>query len=449
MFPVIINKRSVFRILGVMSILIAASVLLNGVPAGAQDDPPVQTNLAIVLDMSGSMWNYLGEAYRMDIAKQAIIDLSQQIPADVNVSLWVYGHRLPQDDPAASCEDIEQVIALDVIDVTQFEAAVSQLTAIGYTPIAESLQRAAKTLPKTDDQRNIIVLLSDGEETCGGDPCAVAEFLYGSHTNLSINTIGFAADEATRQQLQCIADVAGGEYYDAQDAEALQEALFKAAEAITGRVYVQDDQGNAVPYNVYDADGNLLYTNRALTTELPPGDYTIEIITEPPFDTITDPIHEVTVVVDQQIEVVVGAPGTLVVKNTAGGFVAFNLYGANGAPLYQNQRGTLELAPGNYTVEIITAPPYQMVTDAVREVTIVTGERAEVIVTAPGTLYVQNAVGQFVVFDLFTIDGTMVYEYRRGPTELAPGEYTVRISETGAEYSITVISGERLDLMIN
>ncbi|MCK4271098.1 VWA domain-containing protein, partial [bacterium] len=188
-----------------------------------------QANVAFILDASGSMTAELTGAgkSRLEVAKEAMAELLPQIPAGVRCALWFYGHRYPQKPKEKSCADIEEAFSLGPIDVADYLAKINAIDAIGYTPIAGSIELAAKELPA--DEFNSIVLLSDGEETCGGDPCALAEALKASDAAVSIHVVGYAVEQKAREQLQCIARASGGTYHDAQDAadllQALQEAL--------------------------------------------------------------------------------------------------------------------------------------------------------------------------------------------------------------------------------
>ena len=76
-----------------------------------------------------------------------------------------------------------------------------------------------------------IVLVSDGKETCAGDPCAAAKALAAADASLVIHTIGFNVDAAARFQLQCMARVARGTYSDATGAADLGARLGAVAAA--------------------------------------------------------------------------------------------------------------------------------------------------------------------------------------------------------------------------
>ena len=195
--------------------------------------PKPNINTAFILDASGSMLNALDGRTRWAVAQDAIVTLSGSLPPQRNTSLWAYGHRVPQDDMEASCQDIEEVILMSPVDPAVFDSVVHGLDAKGYTPITTALTMVAASFPVGPDERNAIVLVSDGEETCGGDPCALAAELKARDIELRINTIGYASDAATRMQLQCIATVTGGIYRDANDAAELEAALEEAAEEAT------------------------------------------------------------------------------------------------------------------------------------------------------------------------------------------------------------------------
>jgi 6-phosphogluconolactonase (cycloisomerase 2 family)/Mg-chelatase subunit ChlD len=210
-------------------------------PVVVEETPPEDTattaaasqniNTAFILDASGSMVADLGGQARLQIAQDAVGSLSAGLPASINASLWVYGHRVEQENQAESCRDIEQVIGLGPVDAQQFDTVAHSFEAKGYTPITDALLQAASSLPVGPNERNTIVLVSDGEETCGGDPCALAAELAASDIKLEIHTIGLAVDDVTRAQLQCIAENSGGTYTDADSAEGLGLALEGAAEA--------------------------------------------------------------------------------------------------------------------------------------------------------------------------------------------------------------------------
>ncbi len=199
---------------------------------GGEASPAKQSNLAFILDGSGSMTAQLPGSGRtkLAVAKDVLGDLVMQVPENVNGTLWIYGHRYPQEPKATSCRDIEQVFPLGPVDGEAYVRAIRGIDAKGYTPIADSLTQAADSFPTGENQNNSVILVSDGKETCGGDPCALAAALKKSGAEITIHVVGYAVDEETREQLQCIADASGGTYRDASNADLLREALEGALE---------------------------------------------------------------------------------------------------------------------------------------------------------------------------------------------------------------------------
>jgi len=224
---------------------------------------PQNINTAFILDASGSMLADLGGRTRLAIAQDAVGNLSAGLPASINASLWVYGHRIEQDNQAESCRDIEQVIELGTVDSQHFGAVAHSFGAKGYTPITDALLQAASSLPVGPNERNTVVLVSDGEETCGGDPCALAAELAAGDIKLVIHTIGLAVDDITRAQLQCIADVSGGTYTDADSAEDLSAALEEAAETASDDTFSIVEGLGRPSVVVVSPDGRNVYATGA------------------------------------------------------------------------------------------------------------------------------------------------------------------------------------------
>ena len=184
----------------------------------------------LILDASGSMNERMPDGRtRFQAAKAAVGEMTGKLPAGMRVGLRAYGH---QSNPSErNCEDTELVSGF--VEVEQGRAPllerVGRLQARGYTPITLSLQRGADDIAKEQSADRIIVLLSDGRETCRGDPCAAARALASADAKLVIHVIGLGVDAAARTQLQCIASVARGTYFDANTSQELSERLGRAA----------------------------------------------------------------------------------------------------------------------------------------------------------------------------------------------------------------------------
>ncbi len=206
-----------------MALVLTASVAAAAEAQGSR-------SVAVILDASGSMKAPLPDGKtRMAAAKVAVDVFANGLAADTRVALWAYGHQSPTSKK--DCKDTS--LLTPFATTSQNKAAIiAQARALepqGYTPITYSLTLAARGLDHEESATRTIVLVSDGKETCQGDPCAAAQALAEADVKLVVHTVGIGVDSVTRSQLQCIARVARGSYYDANSTSELTRALGQAA----------------------------------------------------------------------------------------------------------------------------------------------------------------------------------------------------------------------------
>ncbi|VEF49212.1 D-amino acid dehydrogenase, large subunit [Bacillus freudenreichii] len=195
-------------------------------------------NIEVMLDSSGSMANVIGGKTMMELAKEAITDFLSNAPEDANVSLRVYGHKGTgsQADKEMSCSSIEQLYGYEKYDEAKFNEALKTLEPSGWTPIAGAVEQAKEAMGKFDPETttNLIYIVSDGIETCGGDPVKVAKSLKDSDISPIINIIGFNVDSNAQKQLKEMARISDGTYTTVNNGEELQ-AEFKRADEVLER----------------------------------------------------------------------------------------------------------------------------------------------------------------------------------------------------------------------
>ncbi len=181
--------------------------------------------MLLVLDASGSMRGDDGSGRpKIDAAKQALLQLVDELPDGTPVGLRVYGHRVPNTDQVNGCQDTELLVPVGPLDRAELRAAVAGVQATGYTPIGMSLQSALGDLP--DEGPRTVVLISDGIDTCAPpDPCTIAGELAREDVDLRVESIGFQVDPVAAEQLRCIAEVTGGAFRAVDDADSLLRAL--------------------------------------------------------------------------------------------------------------------------------------------------------------------------------------------------------------------------------
>ena len=177
-------------------------------------------NVIVILDASGSMWGQINGKPKIQIAKGVMKDLIDKLPSSMRVGLMAYGHRRKGD-----CRDIEMLVPVGKLDRSEMKAKINAISPKGKTPLTESVKLAAENLHYMEN-RATVVLVSDGLETCGGDPCKLAEKLAMGGVDFTAHVIGFDLSKQEQRRLRCLADKTGGLFLAAGNASALRDALF-------------------------------------------------------------------------------------------------------------------------------------------------------------------------------------------------------------------------------
>lgn len=202
-----------------------ALVLPLAAPVFAAESPAAGQSI-LVLDASGSMWGQVGGKTKVEIAREAVAAMLATWPEGEQLGLIAYGHRRKGD-----CADIEVISQPRPLDKASFTRDVNALQAKGMTPITASVRLAAEQL-KFTEQKATVILVSDGEETCKADPCALGKELEMAGVDFTAHVVGFDLPQGpARAQLQCLASSTGGTYTEARNAGELNRALGEIAQA--------------------------------------------------------------------------------------------------------------------------------------------------------------------------------------------------------------------------
>jgi Mg-chelatase subunit ChlD len=213
----------------------------------------------IVLDTSTSMLDRLGKRRRIDVAKRVLSGLvADQLRPGTPVALRVFRQQ------RGSCET-DLAVPLGPLDRDAMGATIEAID-IGRgvgTPLAAAIEAVAGDLAAVSGPR-IVIVVSDGQESCGGDPEAAVRSLVEQGFDVTVNVVGLDLDRASRRRIARLAAIGGGEYHDARDPAGLEAALKGALGA---------------PYVVLDASG--VEVGRGTVDgpplELPPGTYRVTL----------------------------------------------------------------------------------------------------------------------------------------------------------------------------
>ena len=221
-------------------------------------------NIEIILDLSGSMKLRLGNSTRIDTARKVLAEVLSKIPDDFNVGLRFYGNRYGSRQKE-TCTDTELVAPIAKLDRARLLSLVNNAKPRGETPLVYSVLQTPADLHTVGG--GSVILITDGEESCGGDPHRAAEELKKAGVEITLDIVGFTlTGQQVQRELTQFAEATGGRYYGAENAQTLARAVMIAAT-------------EKIPYEVYDALGKKVATGEAgdQGQELPPGDYQVVV----------------------------------------------------------------------------------------------------------------------------------------------------------------------------
>lgn len=210
-------------LLGCMSLLslIILSQPLYAQMTGVSCEEP---NILLILDHSGSMNEETGGSSKWDQAIDAINQVTFGFDQILRFGLMYFPTR-------GDCDvDLNRGLLNDVAPANggNIRNSLSNLRdPDGGTPLARSVQLGATYFDQLNDQgrENIIVAITDGEDTCNGNPVRQARLAYDGGSGYKVYVIGFGGgvDGGT---LRRMAQEGGtNDYFQANNASELFEAL--------------------------------------------------------------------------------------------------------------------------------------------------------------------------------------------------------------------------------
>ena len=197
-----------------------------------------ESNIDIIIDASGSQSAPFGQATKFELQKTAIADVIlglKQSEFPRNVAIRSFGTKKPIDQH--DCTDTAQVYPMGAADLDAIQKAIAPLQAQGESLIAASLEAATKDFPPAANIDQIIILIADGADTCGVDPCQTAKVIHTANPRTIVNVIAFDVSQEDQDKLKCIAENAEGKFYLARNENELRKSLDEAV-------------NSTIPYNL-------------------------------------------------------------------------------------------------------------------------------------------------------------------------------------------------------
>ena len=417
-------------------ILIPMSLMAQKSKGVAQKEP--LSRVLFVFDASQSMYARWQSDMRITIAKKLMVNLLDSLAGydNLELALRVYGHQ--KNYPPPDCQDTRLEVPFAPGNIPRIKQKILDLVPRGTTPIAYALEQVANDFPPCDDCRNIIILITDGIEECGGDPCNSSAVLQRKGIAMKPFIIGIGRD--FREAFDCV-----GTYFDASSELAFQKALntviLQALNTTTMQVNLLDSHNKPIETNVnmtfYDhVSGKIKYNfvhtlnNRGLPDTLvldPMVTYDLVVHTLPPVF-----LDSITLVSGQHMTATLKTPqGYLdlrvgsndrIVKNM---FAVVRQHGDNKTLNVQNFGDNKKYICGSYDLEILTLPRIYM-----EDVKISQGRTTTIDIPLPGIVVIRKSVNGFG--SLYVERGgrlEWIYDLRENILQetlvLQPGNYQV------------------------
>ena len=421
--------------------LLAAIALLLSFAAPAQNalpQKPKVTRILFLLDASGSMMAPWEGQPRWTVAKRMLSKMVDSLNTYPNLELGlrVYGHQFPNAEKR--CDDSRLEVPFAPKNARAIKDKLTSLKAQGNTPITYSLEQSANDFPTDKSSRNVLLLITDGLESCNRDPCAASIALQRKHVFLKPFVIGIGAERDFGKQLECL-----GQYYNAADVKTfrtvMDDVIAQALSKTTVAINLTDDAGRPVESNV-----NMTFVNNV--TEQPEYNYVhyrdaqgkadvLDIDALQSYDLV---INTVPPVRQASLPIKPGKANVLTFKTPQGTLwlqnpqLTPNPYGTVQAVVRTPARVTVasfpfgtrqKLLAGNYEVELLTLPRLT------RRVTIKQGQELAVTYAAPGTLNITTDLkGYGSIYQLNDDESqTWIYALPEGSSKvnlaMQPGAY--------------------------
>lgn len=432
---------------------------------------PKKTRILFLLDGSGSMLAPWENTTRIMAAKRLLANMvdSLQTNENLELALRVYGHQFPRREQ--HCEDSKLEVPFGKDNHQDIITKLMQLKPKGNTPIAYSLTQSANDFPQDGNYRNIIIIITDGLESCGGDPCEVSMALQKKNIFLKPFVIGIGMSKEYETQFGCL-----GQFFDAKDISSFREvlnlALHQTLEKTTVSVELLDINNkptetdiNVTFINNFTGEATYNFIHYRDKRGRPDS---VEIDGVISYDLL---INTLPPVLKREVDIKPGQHNVLTVKIPQGELIV-NLKGHTeydkGVKAIIRKKGSAEVVNivdvqykekylvGNYDLEILTLPPVQIKNAVVNpdEVTTIT-------IPSPGILNINASVRGIGSIYQITDAGKQEWVYNlpedrtKHTLAIQPGDYRIVFradNAMGSKYTeikkFNITSGSTINLKL-
>ncbi|MFM2017830.1 MAG: hypothetical protein RL007_1486 [Bacteroidota bacterium] len=440
-------------------LILVIALLISGLfPAGslhAQNRNQQQplTRILFVFDASFSMYGRWQTGMKMDIAKRLFVQFLDSLQGTPNLELGLrcYGHQYSLQ-PQRNCEDskLEVPIGKPNVAIPAMKKRMETIVPKGTTPIAYTLEQCGNDFPSDNvNSRNIIILITDGIEECGGDPCAVSLALQSKGIVLKPFVLGIGL-EGNFESLNCV-----GKMYDisseATFTQVLNIVVSQALNNTTCQVNLLNNQGKPLETDVamtfYDQTTGVIrysYMHTMNHRGVP------DTVILDPLSTYRLVVHTIPAQVKENIVITPGIHN-IIALDAPQGFLNLQVAGTNNYTRLQaiirksGDMNTLvtqdfgskqKYIVGKYDLEILTLPRIYM-----KGVSIAQSSTTDILIPQAGTVSIfkpAEGTGQVFLEEKNTLTWVCNLDDKRTNENLTlqPGNYRVIFRTKAAKETI-------------
>ena len=431
-----------------------------------------RTRILFLVDASLSMRNQWVGGNKWNTAVATIGDIVDSLSnmPNVEVGMRVFGHLFPEPDK--NCHDSRLEVAIDSGNAAKIKKKLAEIRPKGITPLVYSIEKCAGDFGN-ETGKNIIIIITDGEDACDGDPCTVALTLQKKNIILRPFIIGMSLQPKSYDNMDCV-----GKLYNTGSTEdfenTMKKVVMEAISKTTLQVNLNDVNGKPTESDVnmtfYDAETGLVKYNfyHSLNARGLPD----TIVLSPMFKYNLQ-IHTVPPIIKNDVQLVKNSHNIINISAPQG-YLNFTLQGViskssvvdrikclvhkpgSAQTLYiQKMNSTEKYITGTYDLEVLTLPR-----TFIKAVKIGQSKTTDVQIPAPGILTINKTFEAYG--GIFIVDkGQMVKIYdlklkdRQETIALQPGKYRLiyrskyaRTIHTTVDKEFDVTSGGTLSLKL-
>ena len=204
----------------------------NTISAGISDE------ILFIVDFSSSMNQKLGYTPKIYLAIDAIRNVLSKYGKEMKMGLRIFGvtdKPLMRQTPRGIefikeniCTASKLILPIARYNSDNISDRLSYISPKGATPIGYSLRQAVQNDFSLGNHTKHIILITDGAENCGDDPCEYIRHIMQTRKDIIIDVIGITVSENDYSKLRCISANGRGQYFSVNSPEDFK-AIFEQA----------------------------------------------------------------------------------------------------------------------------------------------------------------------------------------------------------------------------